>query len=85
MSKKIENHCVNCDLPCLGNSCSYRNAEVLYCDICGDVEVAYRIENEDYCKECAEKYLSEVFNELSLEERAEVLGICIQDKENVYG
>ena len=41
MSRRIENHCVDCGLPCLGSSCPYRNVPVDYCDDCGDEGAKY--------------------------------------------
>ena len=40
--KRIENECVNCGLPCLGNSCPYKNVVHFYCDRCG----------EEICQDC---------------------------------
>ena len=80
---KIENRCVDCGLPCLGNACSYRNVRVFYCDQCGEEGADYRIEEEDYCEDCAKKYIQEAFYDLSLTERAEALGIDIQSTDDV--
>lgn len=80
---KIENQCVDCELPCLGSSCRYRNVPVFYCDRCGDEGAKYRIDNEDYCEDCAKKYIQEVFDDLSLMEQAEALDIDIQSTDDV--
>lgn len=80
---KIENQCVDCGLPCLGNSCVYRNVPVFYCDQCGDEGADYRIDREDYCEDCAKKYIQEVFDDLSFMEQAEALDIDIQYIDNI--
>ncbi len=77
MSRKIENQCVDCGLPCLGNSCPYRNVPVDYCDDCGDEGAEYRLDNEDLCKECAEERIRQSFDELSLLEQADALNISL--------
>ena len=84
MSLRIENHCVDCGLPCLGSSCPYRNVRVFYCDICGSEGAIFRIDGEDYCEECTKNYLKVAFNGLILTEQAEVLGIQMQNTEDVY-
>ena len=52
---KIENHCVNCDLHCLGSSCPKQNVKVYYCDKC-DSEISpdevYCHEGMDVCEDC---------------------------------
>lgn len=83
MSKKIENHCVDCDLPCLGNSCPYQNVEVFYCDICGSGRAKYRVCGDDYCKECMVDFLKDSFNELTIMEKAKALEIDIQNIDDV--
>lgn len=50
---RIENHCVDCDLPCLGSSCPNRNVRVLYCDNCeGEADKLYKYGGEEVCEEC---------------------------------
>lgn len=50
--KKIENECVSCGLPCLGNSCPNRNVIRFYCDRCGEEGKLYYYDSEEICKEC---------------------------------
>ena len=78
MSRKLESNCVSCQLPCLGKSCPYYEVEVANCDVCGE-EAEYEIDGEDYCKDCAEKYLKECFDALSIREKADCLDICLSD------
>ena len=75
--KKIENFCVDCDLPCLGIACPNRNVPVYYCDICNSDCANYVIDGEDYCFECAQKRMQELFDELTLSEKAELLKVYI--------
>lgn len=76
--RTIENHCVSCGLPCLGNTCPYRRVKVYYCDICGNENAEYTIDGEDYCEECAKDYIKDAFDELTLLEQAEILDIRIE-------
>ena len=55
MSKKIENHCVDCGLPCIGNLCPFRNVSVYYCDECGDEGAEYKLDGNDLCEDCAKE------------------------------
>lgn len=74
MSRRIENHCVDCGLPCVGNLCAYRNVSVDYCDDCGE-EAEYCVDGEDLCETCTEKRIREVFDDLTLSEKAEAMNI----------
>lgn len=49
---QYENECVDCGLPCLGDSCPYRNVPHYYCDDCGDEEELYWHEDEQLCAAC---------------------------------
>ena len=54
--KRIEDHCVNCGLPCLGGTCSNRNVEVYYCDECDDeITEVYEVDDEELCEDCLKK------------------------------
>lgn len=55
---KIENHCVDCGLPCLGDACPNRNVEVYYCDHCKDEispDGVYEVDDEHLCEYCLKK------------------------------
>lgn len=80
---KIENQCVDCGLPCLGDSCKNRNTRVFYCDYCGDEGAGYRIDGEDFCGRCIQAYVDSVFHELTLSEQADILNINIQNTEDI--
>lgn len=75
MSKKLENHCVGCGLPCMGRVCYYQNFSTYYCDNCEDGEAKYRIDGEDLCEKCTKLIIKEAFDNLTLSEQAEILGI----------
>ena len=74
--RRYENECVGCppEMGCIGIACPYRNVMVNYCDICGE-EARYKIYDEDYCEDCAEKFLQEEFGQLTISEKAGLLGI----------
>lgn len=75
MSKKIENHCVSCGQPCLGNACVYRNVPVFYCDNCENEGAKYRYNGEDLCENCVKTFIKDEFDELSITEQAELLNM----------
>lgn len=77
--RKIENHCVNCDLPCNSSVCSYRDVIVDYCDECEDEVARYRIENDDLCEHCAELRIKEIFSDLTLLEQADAVNINLKE------
>lgn len=58
--KRLENECVDCGLPCLGNSCPNRNVPRFYCDDCGDEAQLYDFDGEELCISCIEKRLDKV-------------------------
>lgn len=72
----VENECVGCPpgIGCIGDSCPYRNAAYNYCDECGDIAL-YRIEGQDMCEDCAERFLQECFDDLSMFEKAQAMDI----------
>ena len=57
---EITNECVDCGLPCLGNSCQYRNVKRYYCDSCGEEEQLYDYDGEEHCLDCIEKRLDKI-------------------------
>lgn len=58
--QRVENDCVGCELPCIGDSCPYRNVTHYYCDNCGDETQIYEFEGEELCIDCIEKRLKKV-------------------------
>lgn len=75
----FENQCVSCDLPCIYQSCPYWSVAVAECDVCHDEDVVCRLEGEDLCEKCANKRLQEVFDTLTIEEKAKALELEIED------
>ena len=75
--RKYENQCVGCPegMGCLGKSCPYVDVPVDYCDDCGAEGAEYRIDGDDLCEDCVEKYLQEVFDDLTVSEKAEALEV----------
>lgn len=57
---KYENECVDCGLPCLGNSCPNRNVLRYYCDQCEDEAKLYHFDGEELCLNCIEEKLDVV-------------------------
>lgn len=58
--QKVENDCVDCGLPCLGDSCRYRHVAHYYCDECREETQLYNFDGEELCINCIEKKLEKV-------------------------
>lgn len=56
--KKIHNECVNCNLPCMGDSCPNRKVARYYCDNCEREDVLYKYEGQELCFECLLKEIN---------------------------
>ena len=84
---KYENQCVGCPegMGYFGSACHYMNVLVDYCDICRDKKAKYRIDDKDYCMDCAKKYLQEVFDDLTISEKAEVLEVDLDKIDDLDG
>lgn len=76
--REYENYCVDCDLPCIGDSCSNKNVPIDYCDICKKEYADYKIEQIYFCKSCVKKYIKGIFYDLPLSEQAELLNIDLE-------
>lgn len=73
---KCENNCVDCGLPCLGNNCPYSKQTIMVCDNCkAETDKLYDYEGEEYCNDCFDDILKDVFDELSVKEKAKILEI----------
>lgn len=77
MSRTIESECVSCSLPCIHNACPYYRVEMAYCDDCNE-EATYELDDGDYCRLCAEKYLKKEFDSLPIVEKAQCLNVEIK-------
>lgn len=82
MSKKYTSICVDCALPCLGNTCPYNHVTVYTCDVCGEENAEYCLDDKDVCKECAKEILKEHFDELTIFEQASMLNIGLSEISN---
>lgn len=78
--EKIESFCVSCGLPCLGKYCPNYSSSVYYCDECKDY-ADYQIGDKDFCEACAEEYMQNAFDDLTLSEKAELLDIPLRKYE----
>lgn len=79
MSRRYENQCVDCELPCLGNSCPFKNVPVDDCDGCDERGTAeYKIDGDDLCEECTKFRIKEAFDDLTLFEQAELLDMDLK-------
>lgn len=67
--------CVDCDLPCIKEACPYYKSEIVVCDECGNYAEYSFFDEKDLCESCAHQYLSESWDESSIEEKAEMLGM----------
>lgn len=76
---KIENHCVSCGLPCIGDDCPNRNIRVRYCDECGEEGAEYVLNDTDLCRECMERYLKDRFNELTIAEKLRLFTVPYEE------
>lgn len=60
---KIEDDCVDCGLPCLGDNCPYRNVTVNYCDECGEeYEFLYDYDGQELCKDCLLETVPKIYD-----------------------
>ena len=72
----IQNHCCGCELPCI--NCGLRHVEVAVCDSTGCEEnAAYLTEDGDLCEDCLSETLNDMWDALSIEEKAELLNFKI--------
>lgn len=81
------NECCDCSspgYPCIGEACSNRNVPRYRCDVCGIRGDIYSVTDEDIdlCEQHLDEYLRESFDELIVEEKAEVLKVNIRKREN---
>jgi hypothetical protein len=75
---KVENHCVECDLPCI--NCGRKHVEVRVCDECGEY-ADYITSSGDFCEECLTKMLDLLgFNTDSrdIDELCELIGMEVE-------
>ena len=71
----IEDHCVNCQIPCI--NCGLKHQEVIRCDanLC-DNRAHYTVTGDvdgDFCEECLEQLLDDIFADMSISEKFDLL------------
>ena len=72
--RRLENLCVDCGLPCIGERCIHKNVSIDYCDECEEI-AAYHFDSRDLCRIHAHQYLDEIWSSLSPDEKADLLNI----------
>ena len=79
-----EDKCVNCppEMGCFGKNCPYLHVPVYYCDVCFEDNAVYRIDGTYYCENCAKEQLKLLFENLSMSEQAEALGVDYKKEES---
>ena len=79
--RKYENECVGCptEMGCIGDSCPYINVPRDYCDLCGYEGAIYRIDSEDYCEDCIKQYFQDMFDDLTITEKAKILEVDMEE------
>lgn len=56
--KYVDSDCVNCDLPCIYESCPYYEVTRYMCDECKDQDVVlYEFDGQELCIDCVKKQL----------------------------
>ena len=71
-----EDRCVgstDLGLHCQGSSCSNKNVKIHYCDECNSDGCVVVIDDEELCESCAETTVDNIWNQLSLNEKLELL------------
>ena len=79
--KQTVDNCVNCTsmgLHCIGSSCRNSSREVTICDDCRTRYATVNIDGDNYCDDCANNYLNEVFSNLNLKYKIEILDDAIE-------
>ena len=55
-----ESECIDCDLPCIYESCKYYQVTRYYCDQCGDEIELFWFDGRQLCINCIEDQLERV-------------------------
>ena len=58
--KIFENECVDCGLPCMGDTCPYKSVPHYYCDNCDEETTLYYYDGEELCINCIKEKLIKV-------------------------
>ena len=52
--------CVDCDLPCIQESCRYYKVDRYLCDECNEETELYYFDNQELCAECVLNRLEKI-------------------------
>lgn len=58
--RTVNDECVDCGLPCMGNQCPNMNVVRHYCDNCGEETELYYFDDEELCIYCIIEKLKRV-------------------------
>lgn len=72
---KRVNECAGCET-CSSGYCSQLNVERHYCDDCGNT-AEYTLDGYELCEDCVSARLDDLWNELSLDEKAEIFELAL--------
>ena len=50
-----------------------------YCDRCKEDNAIYTIDDEDLCEDCADIVLNEIFDELTISDKADALNLTLHE------
>ena len=56
----IEDGCVSCGFPCLGNACRHYRVTIYLCDECGDETTLYDFDGHELCINCIADKLDKI-------------------------
>lgn len=81
--KRIDDSCVGCTsvgLSCLGSACPNSPREIEFCDDCSDITYIHAdyYLNDSYgesalCEQCLEDTLNQIFKDMSLSEKTDLM------------
>lgn len=77
---KYEDECVGCapELGCTAPWCDRLSVERYYCDKCGAAADYVLDDGEELCEDCAATELDAQWNDLSLDEKADLLDVALK-------
>lgn len=70
---KKETDCLGCGLPCLGYTCPHYKMIYAECDLCGNDDAKYELNDEHLCDDCVKLVLRDEWNKNSDIEKADIL------------
>lgn len=76
---EIENHCVDCGLPCIHSACPHSHVEVHYCDKCQENFADYIIWNTELCEDCLNDLMLDMFVMIPTNRKIEMLDLDVME------